>query len=96
MVDLTLWEQLELLKTPKYRWVDLTHELAPETPHWYGFQPLEIKPLFDFDQAPMKVFEYTIPGQYGTHVDVPSHFDANGRTAVEIRVDEFAYPTPCA
>ncbi len=92
MADLTLWKVLAEWKTPKYKWVDLTHELSPETPHWYGFQPLGIRVLFDFDQAPMKVFEYTLPGQYGTHVDVPSHFDANGRTQSEIRVDEFAYP----
>jgi kynurenine formamidase len=92
MVDTTLWRILSEWKSPRYKWVDLTHELSPETPHWYGFQPLGVRNLFDFDQASMKVFEYTVPGQYGTHVDVPSHFDPNGRTQSEIRVDEFAYP----
>ena len=41
MANLMLWEQLKELKSPKYKWVDLTHELSPETPHWYGFKPLE-------------------------------------------------------
>jgi kynurenine formamidase len=86
-----LWDQLRDLKDG-YKWVDLTHVLSPETPHWYGFQPLGGKKLFDFDAAPMKVFEYTVAGQYGTHADVPGHFDPNGRLMHEIRVDEFAYP----
>ena len=32
MANLTLWEQIKELKSPKYKWVDLTHELSPETP----------------------------------------------------------------
>lgn len=86
-----LWNQLGEMKA-NYRWVDLTHELSLATPHWHGFQPLGINKLFDFDVAPMKVYEYTVAGQYGTHADVPGHFDANGRLMHEIRVDEFAYP----
>lgn len=86
-----LWDLLRDLQSPKYKWVDLTMELSPETPHWSGFQPLEIKKLFDLPTAPMKVFEYTIPGQYGTHVDVPVHFDPKGRCMHEIDVKEFAY-----
>jgi len=86
-----LWNQLSELKA-KYKWVDLTHELGPETPHWYGFQPLAGKILFDFDAAPMKVYEYTVAGQYGTHADVPGHFDPDGRLMHEIRVDELAFP----
>ncbi|MDR1650398.1 MAG: cyclase family protein [Synergistaceae bacterium] len=88
---LSLWQQLSDLKS-NCKWIDLTHELSPETPHWYGFQPLGVKKLFDFDAAPMKVFEYTLPGQYGTHVDVPSHFDANGRSMEAIGADELAFP----
>ncbi|MCL2293262.1 MAG: cyclase family protein, partial [Spirochaetes bacterium] len=74
------------------KWVDLTHELSTETPHWHGFEPLGIKKLFDFDVAPMKVFEYTVPGQYGTHADVPAHFDPKGRFMEQIGVDEMAFP----
>ena len=29
MANLTLWEQIKELKSPKYKWVDLTHELSP-------------------------------------------------------------------
>ena len=86
-----LWEQLSDLKA-NYKWIDLTHELSAETPHWYGFKPLGIEKLFDFDVAPMKVFQYTTPGQYGTHVDVPGHFDAKGRLMEAIPVSEMAFP----
>ena len=29
MANMMLWEQLKELKSPKYKWVDLTHELSP-------------------------------------------------------------------
>jgi kynurenine formamidase len=86
-----LWDKLKELKV-NCKWVDLTHELSADTPHWYGFQPLGVKKLFDFDTAPMKVFEYTVPGQYGTHADMPGHFDPKGRLMDEIAADEFAFP----
>lgn len=92
MANLKLWELLAQMKSAQYKWVDLTQELSPETPHWYGFEPMGIKNLFDFDAAPMRVNEYRLPGQYGTHVDVPLHFDAAGRAQHEINVEEFAYP----
>ena len=48
MANLALWNLVSELKSEKYKWVDLTHELSPETPHWYGFNPLEAKLLFDY------------------------------------------------
>ena len=92
MKNLILWEYLKEMKSPKFRWVDLSYELSAETPHWFGFQPLGSRILLDFDKTPVKVYEYTFPGQYGTHVDIPAHFDPKGRTQEKIRVDEFAYP----
>lgn len=101
MANLTLWKQLAALKSLKYKWVDLTHELSAETPHWFGFKPLDTNKLFDYAsptpdktwmEAPMKVYQYSLPGQYGTHVDIPLHFDPNGRAQEQIRVDEMVYP----
>ena len=91
MSNTILCERLKELKSD-YKWIDLTHELSDQTPHWYGFQPLGVKKLFDFDVAPMKVFEYTVAGQYGTHADVPAHFDSGGRSMEAIGVDELAFP----
>ncbi|HIT31214.1 MAG TPA: cyclase family protein [Candidatus Scatomorpha stercoravium] len=94
-----LWNTLAELKGPKYRWVDLTHELSPETPHWYGFKPLEGTLLFDYMPgtpedmaAPMRCIQYSVASQYGTHVDAPRHFHEHGRTMAQIGVKELVFP----
>lgn len=51
MANLTLWTQLQEWKSPRYKWVELTHELSPETPHWYGFKPLQADTLFDYAES---------------------------------------------
>lgn len=88
----TLWENLKSWQSPEYKWVDLTHEFGSDTPRWPGFDPMDYKVLFDLDKAPMKVQQFTFPGQYGTHVDAPGHFHAGGRLLDKIHVSEFAYP----
>ncbi len=99
MSNLKLWDTLKELKSPAYKWVDLTHELSPETPHWYGFSPLKGELLFDYVEgtpedmaAPMRCIQYTVASQYGTHVDVPRHFWGDGRPMNEITVEELVYP----
>ena len=86
MANLKLWDFVKEVKGTGYKWVDLTHELSPETPHWYGFKPLEGKLLFDYREgtpddmmAPMRCIQYSVASQYGTHVDVPLHFWGDGR-----------------
>ena len=37
MANLNLWDLVNELKGPGYKWVNLTHELSAETPHWFGF-----------------------------------------------------------
>ena len=99
MANLTLWEQIKELKSPKYKWVDLTHELSPETPHWFGFKPLQADLLFDYAEgtpedmmAPMRCIQYSVASQYGTHTDVPRHFWGSGRGMSAITVQELMYP----
>ena len=96
-MNTTLWNTLNELKSEKYKWVDLTHELSPETPHWYGFKPLKGTLLFDYMpgtpddmMAPMRCIQYSVASQYGTHVDAPRHFHEKGRTMAEIGVKELA------
>lgn len=99
MANLALWNLVSELKSEKYKWVDLTHELSPETPHWYGFNPLEAKLLFDYAEgtpedmmAPMRCFQVSVASQYGTHVDVPRHFWGEGRSMESIDVTEMVMP----
>ncbi len=72
MANLKLWDFVKEVKGTGYKWVDLTHELSPETPHWYGFKPLEGKLLFDYREgtpddmmAPMRCIQYSVASQYG-------------------------------
>jgi kynurenine formamidase len=88
-----LWSLLAELKNG-YRWVDLSFQLSPQTPHWQGFKPLDVTPLYTFENTD-GVFcanQYTLSGQYGTHIDFPRHFDPKGRFAHEYGVKDMAYP----
>jgi kynurenine formamidase len=88
-----LWEELARLKSA-YRWVDLSFEVSPETPHWHGFDPLAVKPLYTFENTGgvFLAYQYTLSGQYGTHTDFPAHFDPQGRLQDDYAPLEFAYP----
>ena len=99
MANLKLWDFVKEVKGTGYKWVDLTHELSPETPHWNGFKPLAGKLLFDYREgtpddmmAPMRCIQYSVASQYGTHVDVPLHFWGDGRDMSKITVKELVYP----
>ena len=89
-----LWEFVNELKSPAYCWVDLTHELSPATPHWYGFGDLTTEVIYDF--SPDCIFhsdKYVIPaGQFGTHVDAPGHFVQGARTLDQMTLKEMVYP----
>ena len=95
MANTKLWDIVNELKGPGYKWVNLTHELSPQTPHWFGFKPLEGELLFDYlegtpddKMAPMRCHQWSVASQYGTHADVPSHFHADGRDMSEITEKE--------
>lgn len=94
-----LWNLVTELKGPQYKWVDLTHELSPDTPHWFGFKPLESDVLFDYldgteedKLAPMRCHQWSVASQYGTHTDVPVHFHEKGRDMSQITLQELVYP----
>ena len=91
MANLQLWEELKKWKT-HYRWVDLTHELSPQTPHWDGYEDMTSRTLYDYDTTIFRAHEYTFAGQYGTHVDAPDHFVQGGRTLEAIRLEEMVMP----
>jgi kynurenine formamidase len=79
-------------------WIDLTHPFAPGIPH-YGEFPDEEREIV-FGLAPGEgslgdgflVHRYTHVGQWGTHVDPPSHFIAGGRPLDRLPVTEMILP----
>jgi len=68
-------------------WIDLTHSFAPGIPHYVGFPDEEREVVFDYPDG-FLAHRYSHIGQWGTHVDPPSHFLEGGRTLDEIPVTE--------
>ena len=91
MADLKLWQTLADWKK-NCKWVDLTHELSPDTPHWVGFPAMSVETFMDLDSSIFRVHSYSVVGQYGTHVDVATHMTQTGRTLEEVRPEEMALP----
>jgi kynurenine formamidase len=80
--------------------VDLTHTFSPTTPVWAGFGPAIFAPAVDpptgrtytLEKDGFRVLQYTLVGQYGTHIDPPAHFDAHGKTVDELPVKNMILP----
>lgn len=80
--------------------VDLTHSFSPASPVWSGFGQARFSPAAD----PQTKKQYTIKsdgfratyyemvGQYGTHVDPPSHFSEDGITMDKIPLKQMILP----
>ena len=89
-MDKKLWVQYADWKQ-NYKFVDLTHELSPQTPHWHGFPEMEISRLFDYPVG-FRTHQFQLVSQYGTHVDAPVHFIPDGRELQDLRVEEMILP----
>ena len=62
------------------RFVDLTHTFAPGIPHWKGAPNQRVERLYNHERDGFQIDEYCHVGQWGTHIDPPSHFHAGKRT----------------
>lgn len=91
MNNLNLWEEFNKLKET-CKWIDLSHEVSVDTPHWYGFQSLKASIAYDFDADPFRTHTYEIVGQYGTHVDAPVHFVKGERTLDTFTPEDMVMP----
>ena len=74
---MSLWPELKKLQ--QGTWVDLTHPLTNDSPYWAGIPEGSVelcKTVFDYDEEMLscRIHTYKFPGQFGTHVDFPSHF----------------------
>lgn len=85
-----LWEAFETWKKD-CKFVDLSYEVSPETPHWSGFPAMKVDMPFDYPVG-FRVHEYTLVSQYGTHVDSPLHFIPGTRGLHEIMPEEMILP----
>lgn len=72
---------------------DLTDAFRPGQPHFPAFPNEERSQVSDLGAGDgFNVHRYTIVGQWGTHVDPPSHFVDGGRTLDEIPVEQMILP----
>lgn len=85
-------ELLSIYQTLKSKtWVDLTHQINENSPHFPALPALEQKTLFDHSHG-FFVQQFSVVGQYGTHVDAPIHFVAGARYLDEIELKDFLLP----
>lgn len=87
-----LWDDLQPLLAGR-SFTDLTHAFHPGQPHFPAF-PDEIREaVFDLEKGNgFTAHRYSIIGQWGTHVDPPSHFIRGGRTLDQIPVEDMVLP----
>ena len=86
----SLWEMLGELESHEF--VDLTNTFAPDIPRWPGFPNAEFKTIYDYDTDGFFAQEFVHVGQYGTHMDPPSHFHKGLRSLDEIELKEMMAP----
>lgn len=85
-----LIEAIQSLKEKE--WVDLTHAFGPDSPHFAAFNAATFKTLFNHDDG-FFAQEFTVPGQYGTHIDAPIHFvPGDNRYVHELTLQELVLP----
>ena len=82
----SLWQMQEVLTGPTCRWVELSHIVSKDTPHWSGYPEITSKVSLQMDDDIQNVIamEYTVVGQYGTHIDAPFHFWKDGKKLHEL------------
>ncbi|MPW20429.1 Cyclase family protein [Paraburkholderia piptadeniae] len=84
------WTLHEILKTG--RWVDLSHTADESTPLWSKFTKMSRSTLFNLEEHGFQAHVFTHVGQWGTHVDPPSHFHGDLRSLDQLAVREQFLP----
>jgi kynurenine formamidase len=74
------------------RFTDLTHAFFPSQPHFPAFPDEARELIFTVPQHGFEVTRYTLVGQWGTHIDAPSHFVDGGRSLDAIPVTQMLLP----
>ena len=90
-----LWEALDSAK--QLRWVELSHPLTNDSPYWSGIPAGSVelgKVVFDWGNPMLecRIQTFKFPGQFGTHIDFPGHFDKNGVLSSAYGVKDGVFP----
>jgi kynurenine formamidase len=71
---------------------DLTHELTPDFPTYFGEPQLKIVPKFTFEKDKFNLNEWMLVEHTGTHMDAPLHFSPDGKSVAELAVESLVAP----
>lgn len=88
--ELFYWDMIEILR--RGRWIDLSHCADESTPQFSAFPKMERREIFNAEKNGFQAHVFSHVGQWGTHVDPPSHFHPNLRALDEIDVTELLLP----
>ncbi|MBL8930814.1 MAG: cyclase family protein [Kineosporiaceae bacterium] len=83
---------LALATLTQGRWVDLTHAFTAGIPHYGAFPDEQREVVTTIERDGFLVHRYGHVGQWGTHVDPPSHFIPGGRCLDELPVEDMLLP----
>ncbi|MDO4814189.1 MAG: cyclase family protein [Gemella sp.] len=84
-----LLDVYKILKSRK--WVNLSHKIDENSPHFPALPALEKKDLFTLEDG-FHVQQISVVGQYGTHIDAPIHFVKGGRYLDDIELKDLLLP----
>jgi kynurenine formamidase len=71
---------------------DMTHELHPMFPTYFGAQQFWLEPKFVFEKDHFNLNEWRLNEHTGTHMDAPLHFSADGKSVAELPVESLVVP----
>ncbi|MER0122247.1 cyclase family protein [Streptococcus sp. ZJ93] len=85
----TLQDAYQIFKEAKL--VNLTHQINENSPHFPALPALEKKDLFTLQDG-FHVQQFSVVGQYGTHIDAPIHFVEGGKWLDELALEDLLLP----
>jgi kynurenine formamidase len=88
--SLSFWPLCQQLKTGRF--VDLTHPFDPDIPHFEQAKAMRVDEIRGYQNNGFQVQYFQFEGQWGTHVDAPSHCCEGKRTIDQIPLEEMILP----
>src|SRR3954454_11945919 len=92
IVDTTASAQAPTIAVSPGRVRDLTHELHPGFPTYFGDPQLKVIPKFTYKDNKFNLNEWVINEHTGTHMDAPLHFSSDGKSVAEVSVENLVVP----
>lgn len=86
----SFWPICQQLKAGRF--IDLTHTFGPDIPHFEQAKAMQVDEIRNYQNNGFQVQYFQFEGQWGTHIDAPSHFCAGKRTLDQIPLEEMILP----